>query len=306
MKLSTLTIIAFAACLPLFTPATAALAPNARSVQTDDLQAFSGRWLYVEDRTEGLSLIEQGPPMMVTFGLRIEKDRVVLERARSEEPFPLDGSAIEAPATGGRTRRARGEWKDGALVYEVDYLRESDNAVTGLIRREFRITSEGLQVRVIHGNPVQRESLALYRHPSDIPLPTPAKATVADMSWLAGAWTGTRRTSSIEERWSPPRGGAMLGVSRTVKSDKMTAFEYLRIVEREGGLVYVAQPGGGSATEFVLTERSTKRAVFDNPRHDYPQRIVYELSSEGALTATIGFINGGLGTGYEFTREGDF
>ena len=67
--------------------------------------------------------------------------------------------------------------------------------------------------------------------------------------------------------------------------DKMFAFEYLRIVERDGGLVYVAQPGGSPPTEFVLTELDNRRAVFDNPRHDYPQRIVYELSAEGGLSA---------------------
>ncbi|MEM8712931.1 MAG: DUF6265 family protein, partial [Planctomycetota bacterium] len=133
-----------------------------------------------------------------------------------------------------------------------------------------------------------------------------AKATVADMAWLAGAWTGTRRTSSIEERWSPPLGGAMLGVSRTVKGDSMRSFEYLRIVQRNGGLVYVAQPGGKAPTEFVLTDLSPHRAVFENPRHDSPQRIVYELSAEGALQATIGFINGGRGTRFDFAREGGF
>lgn len=83
----------------------------------------------------------------------------------------------------------------------------------------------------------------------------------------------------------------------------MVAFEYLRIVERDGGLVYVAQPGGRAPTEFALTKLDEKRAVFVNPRHDYPQRIVYELSKEGVVTASIGFAKGRLQS-YEFTREG--
>ncbi len=127
------------------------------------------------------------------------------------------------------------------------------------------------------------------------------------MAWLAGAWGGTRGAqgaTSIEERWSPPLGGAMLAVSRTVSRGRMSAFEYLRIVERDGGLVYVAQPGGAAPTEFVLTELSPTRAVFDNPRHDYPKRIVYELSAEGGLRATIGFTKGGTPRRFEFKREG--
>ncbi len=45
------------------------------------------------------------------------------------------------------------------------------------------------------------------------------------------------------------------------------------------------------------------RAVFDNPRHDYPKRIVYELSAEGGLSATIGFMKGGTPRRFEFKRE---
>jgi hypothetical protein len=136
-------------------------------------------------------------------------------------------------------------------------------------------------------------------------MPPMAKATAADLAWLAGDWVGTRSSgSSIEERWSPPLGGAMLAVARTVNtSDKMVAFEYLRIVERDGGLVYIAQPAGKTATEFVLTEFTAMRAVFDNPRHDYPKRIVYELSAEGGLSATTGYMKGGTPRRIEFRRE---
>ena len=98
----------------------------------------------------------------------------------------------------------------------------------------------------------------------------------------------------------------MLAVSRSVNpSGKMFAFEYLRILERGGGLVYIAQPNGATPTEFVMTELSAKRAVFDNPRHDYPKRIVYELTGDGGLAATIGYAKGGTPRRFEFKREGN-
>jgi hypothetical protein len=52
----------------------------------------------------------------------------------------------------------------------------------------------------------------------------------------------------------------MLGTSRTVRGGKLIAFEFLRVVERDGGWVYVAQPGGAPPTEFVLTEWGGTRA----------------------------------------------
>ncbi len=290
--------------------ALAALTSSALSAQADGLRALDGEWIYVEDRTEGRTLEQLGPPMASKFSLRIEEGAVILNGHGSghrDVRIKLDGSITEV--TEPRTiSRYRGAWKDGTFEYQVAFERVGGSAPDGigLIRRKFRITTEGLLVSVVVDPPAGKESFGLYRHAQDIPLPVPAKAAIGGLAWLAGAWVGTRSSgSSIEERWSPPLGGAMLAVSRTVNtSGKMGAFEYLRIVERDGGLVYIAQPGGASPTEFVLTELSPTRAVFDNPRHDYPKRIVYELSAEGRLSATIGFTRGGSPRRFEFKRAG--
>jgi len=248
--------------------------------------------------------------MASKFSMRVEEGAVVLNGHGSghrDVRVALDGSITEI-AEAKSISRYRGAWKDGTFEYEVAFVPVSGNAPDGigLIRRKFRITTDGLLVSVVVDPPAGEESVGLYRHAQDIPLPAPAKAAIGDLSWLAGAWVGTRSSgSSIEERWSPPLGGAMLAVSRTVNtSGKMSAFEYLRIVERDGGLVYIAQPGGKTPTEFVLTELGATRAVFENPRHDYPKRIVYELSAEGGLSATTGFAKGGTPRRFEFEREG--
>jgi hypothetical protein len=60
-----------------------------------------------------------------------------------------------------------------------------------------------------------------------------------------------------------------------------------------------------TAAEFLLTELSASRAVFDNPRHDYPKRIVYELAADGSLGATAGFMKGGTPRRLDFKRETD-
>ena len=76
-----------------------ALAMAAPSDHNDNLRALGGEWLYVEDRTEGRAIEEQGPPMSVKFALRIEQDAVIMVRgtgARArEERIPIDGSVGE-------------------------------------------------------------------------------------------------------------------------------------------------------------------------------------------------------------------
>ena len=268
--------------------------------QDDDLQALGGEWRYVKDLTEGKPIEKHGPPMSMKFGFRFEEGAVIMVRSSREERIPIDGSVHEVPKSGSVSRYS-GTWKDGVLVYDMESVRTSDNQRTLLIRRKFRSTPDGLEVRVSTDEGAER--VALYRHLEDIEPATPIQGVLADMAWLAGAWVGTRNGRSIEERWSPPLGGAMLGVSRTVNRGKMVAFEFLRIVERDGSLVYIAQPGGKPPTEFVLTELEKGRAVFKNPLHDFPQRIVYELSEEDGLTAKIGFANGGNYEPFEFKRE---
>lgn len=132
--------------------------------------------------------------------------------------------------------------------------------------------------------------------------PTPAAAQITDVSWLAGRWVQDSTAMSVEESWSAPAGGVMLAFSRTLKGGRMAGFEFLRIVEKNNGLVYVAQPGGQPPTEFVLTRLESRSATFENPRHDFPKVIRYALRADGRLEAMVG--NGGTeGETYVYTRD---
>jgi hypothetical protein len=281
-----------------------ALASSALAAPPEGLRALDGEWIYVEDRTKDRPSEQQQPSMSAKVRLRVEEDALILVRRDAEIRIPLNGSTNDVAGPYG-TSRYRGEWKDGAFTYESVPVRNGTNSLSGVIRTELRVTAEGLLAHVAVGSPATFESVALYRHPQDIALPTPAKATMGDMAWLAGAWVAPRGAASVEERWGPPLGGAMLGTSRTVARDKMVAFEFLRFGERNGGLVLFAQPNGVPPTEFVLTELSATRAVFQNPRHDSPQRIVYERTGEGRMSVVVGFGKGGRPKPYEFTREGN-
>jgi hypothetical protein len=119
--------------------------------------------------------------------------------------------------------------------------------------------------------------------------------SLADISWLAGDWQtapGGRR--QIEEHWTAVAGGTMMGMSRTVAGEKTVEFEYLRIEQRADGIYYVAHPKARCpGTDFKLTKASATEAVFENPQHDFPKRIIYRKTADDALTASI---DGGEGT----------
>jgi hypothetical protein len=115
--------------------------------------------------------------------------------------------------------------------------------------------------------------------------PALAQDEPIDFGWLAGHWCGTQDGASIEELWLD-RGGELLGLSTSLRDGELESFEYAHIEARAGGVVYVAQPGGGDAVEFALVDSDAQRVVFANPAHDFPQSVSY-WRDEAGLHAEI-------------------
>jgi hypothetical protein len=111
------------------------------------------------------------------------------------------------------------------------------------------------------------------------------RAVIADVAWIGGNWVGSSGAVTFEQRWTPPAGEAMLAVARTIKGPRMVAFEFLRIIQRDGTLVYIAQPSGRPPTEFMLTAIDADSATFENPAHDFPKMIRYARRPDGSLEA---------------------
>ncbi|HKO36471.1 MAG TPA: DUF6265 family protein [Pyrinomonadaceae bacterium] len=115
-----------------------------------------------------------------------------------------------------------------------------------------------------------------------------AKPTLNDLSWLAGCWEANLRGREVNEQWMKPGGGIMLGMARTVAQGKAAEFEFTQIREdKDGAIYYVAKPSGQAETSFKLVKLQNKEAVFENPQHDFPQRIIYRLQPDGSLFARV-------------------
>jgi hypothetical protein len=113
------------------------------------------------------------------------------------------------------------------------------------------------------------------------------KPTIAVFAWLAGCWDGSSGARESLEQWMKPSGGTMLGMSRTVANGKTVAYEFLQLREQNGEIYYVAKPSGQDEASFKLVKYAHQEAVFENPQHDFPQRIIYRLDKDGSLAAAI-------------------
>jgi hypothetical protein len=120
----------------------------------------------------------------------------------------------------------------------------------------------------------------------------PREFGLEGLAWLAGHWQGSADGVATEEMWLAPAGGLMLGLHRDVAPGRQAVFEYLRIEAREHGAVYVASPGGGGATEFPLLSAEPMEVVFENPGHDFPQRIIYRREGDALIARIEGEVDG--------------
>ncbi|UCF19382.1 MAG: hypothetical protein JSU87_15875 [Gemmatimonadota bacterium] len=76
--------------------------------------------------------------------------------------------------------------------------------------------------------------------------------------------------------------------TRYLVDGQTVQYVFTAIVADSAGVVLRPYSGGiRSVDDFRLAESSDKRAVFENPEHDYPKRITYRLDRGGSLVARI-------------------
>lgn len=113
-----------------------------------------------------------------------------------------------------------------------------------------------------------------------------ATAAEPELDWLVGHWCGGSAGRVIDEVWLPEAGGALLGMSRTVRGGKTESFEFMRVVPAGKDAGLHVQPNGATATVFAIAERGERRVRFENAAHDFPNRIEYRREGD-ALHAWI-------------------
>ena len=132
----------------------------------------------------------------------------------------------------------------------------------------------------------------------------PAEAP-ADLGWMSGYWLSCENGGEVSETWSQRRGTAMLGTNLTVEANGNSSFEQMRIDTASGGqpgISFFAQPrGAAQPTEFRMVRSAASEAVFENPAHDFPHRVIYRREGE----VLIGRIEGRSG-GREQSMEWRF
>lgn len=116
-----------------------------------------------------------------------------------------------------------------------------------------------------------------------------AQNDVAKVDWLVGTWnrTNAKPGKSSVEVWKKKSATELAGWAANLTGSDTTYIEKVRIVSKEGKLFYVADvPENKGEIWFEFTSLTDTGFVCENPKHDFPKKIVYELNAPN-LKATI-------------------
>lgn len=117
----------------------------------------------------------------------------------------------------------------------------------------------------------------------------------AKVGWLVGHWGMMQPGGSLTERWILKNDSTYAGETYFVMGKDTVFAEKISIEQRGGQINYVtviADQNQGQPTAFRLTKSGKKRLVFENPAHDYPQKITYTRTGNGILAEISGKQNG--------------
>ena len=122
----------------------------------------------------------------------------------------------------------------------------------------------------------------------------------AVLGWLTGCWATPGAEAGSGETWTAPGGGTLFGVSRTVKGGRTVAWEFMQIRDEADGTYFIAKPSGQSEARFKALSVTGTRVVFENPAHDFPQRVIYERRADGSVLGRIEGLRNGRASVIDF------
>lgn len=121
-----------------------------------------------------------------------------------------------------------------------------------------------------------------------VPDVAPAQAPHSHrLGWLQGCWALVSQERAVEEQWMAPRGKTMIGSSRTVDGSNLVGYEFMMIREQGDRYAFEVRPSGRPPIVFTSSTLTDSSVVFENPKHDFPQKIGYRRDGANAIYAWI-------------------
>ena len=127
---------------------------------------------------------------------------------------------------------------------------------------------------------------------------TAAKAysQIEKADWLIGSWGNTTKEGILTETWTAQNDSILKGESYFVTGKDTVFSEKISLEQKGDSLFYipiVKNQNEGKPVSFKLTAATDSQLVFENPKHDFPQKVTYTKVATDSLVAEISGIKDG-------------
>lgn len=122
------------------------------------------------------------------------------------------------------------------------------------------------------------------------------KEKIKTARWLLGTWENKSPEGNLKEIWNKVNDSTYEGQSYFIKGKDTIHFEKIQLQQKGEQLTYsqtVRGQNDDKPVAFPLTNTNEKELVFENLKHDYPQKISYKSISKDSLVAEISGLQSG-------------
>jgi hypothetical protein len=109
-------------------------------------------------------------------------------------------------------------------------------------------------------------------------------------NWFLGEWGNATKESDFTENWTKSTDSSFVGESYSLVVKDTVFHENVILEQRNDSLFYIVSVKNQNKEKpvsFYLTKSSEKELVFENPKHDFPNKIIYTQVTKDSLVAEI-------------------
>lgn len=115
-------------------------------------------------------------------------------------------------------------------------------------------------------------------------------------NWFLGSWGNITKEATFKEVWNKNNDSSFVGESFVFVEKDTVFYERMDLFQKNDSLILkisVKDQNKEKPVSFYLTKSNDKEVTFENPKHDFPTKIVYtKITNDSMVGAIYGKKNG--------------
>ena len=119
---------------------------------------------------------------------------------------------------------------------------------------------------------------------------------IHQLDWLVGTWENNSDKGNLSENWEQINDSTYNGKTYFIRGNDTLHSETFVVNQVNDSIFYIPTIKGENDNKpvtFKLTQSTEKQFTFENPKHDYPTKIVYnKITTDSIVVEISGVVDG--------------